>query len=590
MTNGQEVESILAIDGGNVTTKAVLVDQVEGICRFIGKGEASSTLISQPHDFLVGLQQALQQLETVTGRLLLNDRGEPIVPEQFDGHGVDALVASTSILPPLRVVVAGLIRDLSVGSAQRAVEGSCAEVQDIIAPNEGPQRWGTMRGIEAKLEALCQSPPDVILLVGGVDGGAQAPLLDIAEVLAAVASVLEATKRPAIIFAGNQDARSAVAELLADLYEFRAVDNVRPQLETEVLTGVQREMERLYRELGTKRLPQLRTLINWSAAPVLSSARAFELVVRFVARHYGLGRGVLGVDVGGSNTQVFASLGDQNHGLVKSNLGVSRGLAALLDQTAIEDIMRWLPFGMPAHQVRNRLLNKGLRPLSVPQTREDLLLEQAAAREALALVLREMRSRWLAQAETGSDGLMPALDLIIGSGGVLAHAPNPGQAALLLLDALQPTGLSRLVLDRIAILPAMGAMATLQPLAAAQVLDQDGFLELGTVVAPLGVAREGEIALKFKMEYADGSHIQVEVPYGSLEVIPLPLGQIARLELTPTRKFDIGWGRRGRGGEIEVKGGAVGVIIDARGRPLTFSPEREQQQAKVQEWLWSIGG
>jgi len=146
------------------------------------------------------------------------------------------------------------------------------------------------------------------------------------------------------------------------------------------------------------------------------------------------------------------------------------------------------------------------------------------------------------------------------------------------------------VLDQFGLLPAIGTMAIQQPLAAAEVLERDGFLDLGTVVAPTGQARQGEIALRFKMEYADGSTVQVEVPYGSLEVIPLPFGQTANLELRPARGFDIGLGSKGHGGKTQVQGGALGVIIDARGRPLTLPSKPEAQQTKMQEWLWSVGG
>jgi hypothetical protein len=120
-------------------------------------------------------------------------------------------------------------------------------------------------------------------------------------------------------------------------------------------------------------------------------------------------------------------------------------------------------------------------------------------------------------------------------------------------------------------------------------MERDGFLSLGTVVAPVGTAREGEIALKLKITYDDGRALEMEVPYGSLEVLPLATGHKATLELRPTRKFDIGLGAKGKGATTELEGGAVGVIIDARGRPLSLPATREEQQAKIQEWLWGVG-
>jgi len=593
MTTGQEIESILAVDAGSVTTKAMLVDLVDGVYRLVARGEETAGTSDSREQLLAGVEGIVQQMEAATGRQLWDPNDGLIMPEREDGQGVDALAVATSALPPLRVVIAGLIQSLSVEQARQAVEGAYAVVQDVVALDEGEQRWGASRGIEAKLEALCQNPPDVILLAGGVNGGAVSPLLDVAQILVALASVLEPPQRPMVILAGNEEARTPVAELLADLYPFRAVDNVMPDLETQALGGVQRELERLYIERGATRVPEIAELqalgtAAQGSAPLVSAAQAFGTLIRFVERRYNLAHGVLGVDLGGANAHLVAATRGGTRSLLRSDLGTSYGLQQLLSQVSIEEILRWLPFDMSADEARNRLLTRELYPASLPQSREDLFLEQAAAREALRLALAGLAAS--EQRQAGAKGLLPPLDMIIASGGALSHAANPGQAALLLLDALQPVGLLQLVLDPLGILPALGAVAAVQPLAAAQVLEQDGFLELGTVVAPVGAARLGDIALKCKMTYADGSTVQVDVPFGSLEVVPLPQGQTATLELRPTRRFDIGWGSKGRGGKIEVKGGAVGLIIDARGRPLQLAAQPTNQQARVQEWLWSMGG
>jgi hypothetical protein len=81
----------------------------------------------------------------------------------------------------------------------------------------------------------------------------------------------------------------------------------------------------------------------------------------------------------------------------------------------------------------------------------------------------------------------------------------------------------------------------------------------------------------------------VEVPYGSLEVIPLPSGHTANLELRPTRRFDVGLGTKGQAGTTKVEGGIIGIIIDARGRPLPLAEDPELQREKMQRWLWDMG-
>jgi hypothetical protein len=186
-------------------------------------------------------------------------------------------------------------------------------------------------------------------------------------------------------------------------------------------------------------------------------------------------------------------------------------------------------------------------------------------------------------------GLLPKFHLIVGGGGVLSNVPNYGQAALILLDALQPVGVSGFALDKVGLVAPLGAVAMVNPMAAAQTMEYDALLNLGTVVAPVGTAREGEIALTFKIEYEDGRSLEVEVPYGSLEVIPLAPGKTATLELRPTRRFDVGLGTKGQAGTTKVEGGIIGIMIDARGRPLPIAEDPEVQREKMQRWLWDMG-
>jgi hypothetical protein len=225
----------------------------------------------------------------------------------------------------------------------------------------------------------------------------------------------------------------------------------------------------------------------------------------------------------------------------------------------------------------------------LPQTRQELLLEQAMAREILRLTLQEIRPRWTLGASIPYPDLLPKFHVIVGGGGVIANAPQYGQAALVLLDALQPVGVSGLALDRFRVLAPLGAAAMVNPTISALVMEKDALLNLGTVVAPVGTAREGDVALTFKIQYEDGRILEVEVPYGSLEVIPLPAGQTADLELRPTRRFDVGLGTKGLAGTTKVEGGVIGIIIDARGRPLPIEDDPEAQREKMQRWLWDMG-
>jgi len=42
--------------------------------------------------------------------------------------------------------------------------------------------------------------------------------------------------------------------------------------------------------------------------------------------------------------------------------------------------------------------------------------------------------------------------------------------------------------------------------------------------------------------------------------------------------------------QAQVEGGALGVIIDARGRPITLPGDAEKRRTKIQQWYWDVGG
>ena len=82
----------------------------------------------------------------------------------------------------------------------------------------------------------------------------------------------------------------------------------------------------------------------------------------------------------------------------------------------------------------------------------------------------------------------------------------------------------------------------------------------------------------------------MEVPYGAIQVIPLRPDQHASLTVKPAPGFRVGSGEPGKplktqAGQ-EVKGGLVGLIIDARGRPLRLPADADVRRSVIQRW-WS---
>ncbi len=579
------VESILAVDCGSTTTHVILIDRVGEAYRLVARTEVPSTVEPPWRDVTAAVRQALAHLSEVIGWRFLDEGGQVITPE-YQGSGVDAVVAITSAGEPLRLVLSGIMEDVSLTSARRALSTTYALVEGVISLD---RRGGGVSNtdVEGQTRLIPELKPDAIVLVGGVDGGASRPVLQSAEAIALACSTLTEGPPPPVIYAGNAELREQVAEIIGTDTELRAVDNVLPRIDLENPLPLQLEIEELYRQTKMERLPGFATLASWSRVQVLPAARAMSHTVQYLARLDGIN--VLSAQVGGATASVSAALDDQAEFAVRSDLGLGYNAANILDHVPVESILRWLPFEMKPEEVHDALYNKSLRYRTLPQTRQELLFEQAVAREVLRLTLAGVSRRWTRGESVIYPHLLPKFHLIVGGGGVLVNTANYGQAILMLLDALQPIGVCGLALDNVGLLAPLGAVALVNPMAAAQVVEKDALLSLGTVVAPVGVAKEGEIALTFKIEYEDGRSLEVEVPYGSLEVIPLPAGQTANLELRPTRRFDVGLGAKGQAGMTKVEGGLGGIIIDARGRPLPIAQDPEEQREKMQRWLWDMG-
>ena len=187
--------------------------------------------------------------------------------------------------------------------------------------------------------------------------------------------------------------------------------------------------------------------------------------------------------------------------------------------------------------------------------------------------------------KSGGESLikMSDLDLLIGSGGVLSHAPRRVQSMSMLIDAFQPEGITELAVDSIFMMPHLGVLSTINADAAVEVFDKDCLVRLGTCVAPTGETRKGESVLK--VELADGNSF--EMGFGQIKLIDLGVGEKIEAKLIPAKKVDLGDGP-GKEMIVNLTGGQVGVIFDTRGRPLKISTNEEERIKSLKTWHESL--
>ncbi len=576
-------ESLLAIDVGATSTRAVLFDVVDGQYRFISHGSAPSTADAPIRDVSEGARNAIEALQTVTGRTLLDVNRNLIAPAQGTGTGVDALVVTISAGPTLKSVIVGLLADVSLESARKLSETIYATVVDAIGLNDH-------RPSDQQIDTILRLRPDLIIITGGTDGGASLSIQKMLEPIGLACYLLPEEKRPSVLYAGNQKLQEGVKGSLGSLFkDLHFASNVRPSLDTEDLEPAARELSRMYVNIRKKQLKGLDVLDTWATGQVLPTGYAMGRMMRFLSRLYSTSKGILSVDIGASASVITAGFHGKSTLSVYPQFGLGENLPLLLQHTTLENILRWSPLDISAGVLRDYLYQKSLYPSAIPATVEDQAISQAIAREALSLAMRKAQADFPRSAATLRPGMLPLFDPILAGGGALSDSGNPGHGLMLLLDAIQPIGITTVIIDQNNLLPLLGAASSRNSLLPVQVLESGAFLSIGTVVAPVIKAKYGTTILRATLTYENETKTRVEVKFGSIEVLPLSNGESGELTLQPLARADVGFGS-GRAGKIQVSGGALGVVIDGRGRPLQLPDDAVRRRELIKKWQWTLGG
>ncbi len=362
------------------------------LCLDVGSTWTKGALVSDTGDLLGTAQRPTSPPEVLDGIAAVSDAL----------GGAAEVLACSSAGGGLRLAVVGQERLVSAEAGYRVALSAGAKVVHVSA---GPLD-------SSGVKALREARPDLLLLVGGTDGGDKTVLLHNARRLARFA-------RP-IVLAGNVEARTEALDLLAG----RTVvptDNVLPDV-GELAPGPARQAIRevfLQHVIGGKGLsrgPRFRRLVR-AVTP--------DAVLNGVSRLAAQDRegAVLVVDVGGATTDVYSAVSTMDN-------EQERTVALPPDRRTVEgDLgMRWSAPGVVAEAVAEKLIDKS----------EAVALQQEAARRAadvtwladdptvdlrlaaLAAILATRRHLRLVDGRLGPQGA----GLLVLSGGVFRHAPD----------------------------------------------------------------------------------------------------------------------------------------------------------------------
>jgi uncharacterized protein (TIGR01319 family) len=330
--------------------------------------------------------------------------------ERGAGERADEVLACSSAGGGLRIAVVGYERLVTAEAGRRVALSAGGRVVHVHAGPLAPSDVGPLRAAE------------VVLLVGGTDGGDAEVLLGNARRLAA------ARIRTPVVVAGNSEAApDAAASLERTGRRVVVAPNVLPRIGALEPLGARSAIRRLFLEhvLGGKGLSRGPRFARLVRAPTPDAVLTGVEVLAEVAGD------VLVVDVGGATTDVYSVLATPSSGNVAGDPVAVRTVEGDLG-------MRWSAPGVVAAAVAERLLapddalagyadRVAAAPASLPGPR-DLAAELRLAELAVTAALRRH-----GRAPTPSGQPRPLRDvrLVVGSGGVLRHATPEGRRRVL---------------------------------------------------------------------------------------------------------------------------------------------------------------
>lgn len=581
MSREQALESMIIADCGKAATRAVLVEVVDDVYRFVAQGTSPSTIEPPIDDLSAGLRAALDALEGAAARRFA-DRNRLLTPQEENGDGTDAFLSTVAVTPPLRLAILAIGGGPQVDALLDSGRRTPTTVLPTLTIAEGGR---TDEQTRATIATLGRLRPNLLVLVAtGAADRALPRLLDLAsEILAAPAADRgrdDDQQSPAILFVGDERWHGAVSAAFGHEYEVGLVTSNGSAAAAQAAAAiVEQELLDLANRRAGAELSGFDELEAMSAAPPLARSRAIELVNRFMAIHFDCE--VLTVELNEGATFCWAR-GTEHRALSEPALDLALGAANLLTTLTLANVLRWLPFTLSEDELTGWILNRAVRPFTLPTGRKDRLIEAAIARELLRTGVTE-----LGTAGTGTARLAP--DLIVG-GSFFARWPNPAEALMVLVDGAQPrpaAGLVQIALDRDGLLPVVGALGLVEPDRAAELFEHDGLIDLGAYVAV--DTKPGE-EVRGQLDYANGESHQFTVAGGSLVLLPLRQGECAaNLSIEPGERGSIGTlapGATARfAGDDAPHGGLVGLLIDARGRSLDLPHNDQERIALLTGWL-----
>jgi len=452
------VHPVVCLDVGSTFTKGAAVDVTTG--DLLATAAHATTIET---DVLAGIDAVRADLAA-----------------QLPGADLSEVLACSSAGGGLRLAVVGYERAVTAEAGHRVGLSAGAKIVHVSS--------GLLTG--EGLAALRADRPDVVLLVGGTDGGNTEVLVANARALAA--SPAAATGTVPVVVAGNIEGRAEVVGVLtAAGWPAIAAANVLPRIGVLDPLPARAAIREVFiaHVIGGKHLSASPAFAEMVRAATPDAVLAgVELLADGAAGTAGAGDVVV-VDVGGATTDVYSVVTPD-----PEEAALHREVVEVMwrGRTVEGDLgVRWSAPGVVSAAVAERLLpeaeavrlvlaaeQRAADPALLPSDAEGRAVDARLAELALTVALRR-HARPQESGEVRNPGKdLRGVRLVVGSGGVLRHA-GPRALQRILAPAVGDHAGGWKVPDRAAlavdsryVLAAAGLLAASYPDAAARLLSR----------------------------------------------------------------------------------------------------------------------
>jgi len=528
-------EYIFITDIGSTTTKGLLLkyDQKKSSYYFKDQCDTFTTVEKPYEDVRIGVNRVIETFEKRNSVRIKDEKGGMLIP----------YLTTSSAGGGLQIMVFGLTKSDTGKNAEITAYGAGGVVLRTFTIDDHVKDMDKIRIIQ-------DLNPDMILMAGGYDGYNTYGIMRLIQILFISQPVPRFVKnlKVPLIYCGNKSMVKHVKTLLSDVLDVYVTPNIRPDNENLNYEPAKQEVHRIFKESVMERAPGYTDLKSLIASEILPTPTGVENILALYAQKSS--ENAFLVDMGGATTDIYSWIKGDFRRSVSANVGLSFSLAnilALIIKTNnINMLLQHLPASYDESNVRNYLNNKTINPAYLPISDAERLLEQVCAiigfdiswRQHLELNFNNQRidfwdkrefstmrkyikSKFIGLAkldknymekkfviDKDSSFYQSDIDVIIGSGGVIAYAKNVEEQIFMLAEGFKPYGVTRLCVDKPFKVSHMGMLSVLDPKLALDLFERECLTDIAYIVAPIGLIWEGRKVLTVK-DQTTGNEITV---------------------------------------------------------------------------------